>query len=92
MGLRFQFKNCPRWNSHINRPSMTELQYSTLSPPLDDALNLYFHRLESAMSCTGDMIAVRNNLVHNLKQNDTSNETTFHELCCWYSSQSMDAH
>ena len=69
-----------RWSSHINRPSMTEPQSSALSPPLDDVLNMYFHRLESAMSCTGDMIAVGNNLVHNLKQNYTSDETIFHEL------------
>ena len=59
---------------------MTEPQSSTLSSPLDDVLSLYFHRLESAMSCTGDMIAVGKNLVRNLKQDDTSDETIFHEL------------
>ena len=59
---------------------MTEPQSSTLSPPLDDVLNLYFHRLESAMSCSGDMIAVGKNLVCNLKQDDTSDEAIFHEL------------
>ena len=60
---------------------MTEPQSSTLSPPLDDVPNLYFHRLESgAMSCTGDMIAAGMNLVHNLKQDDTSDEIIFHEL------------
>ena len=37
-------------------------------------------RLESAISCIGDMIAVGKNHVCNLKQDDTSNETIFHEL------------
>ena len=79
MGIRFQFKNCPRWKSHMNktRTSMTEPQSSTLSPPLDDVLNLYFHRLESAMNCTGDIIAVGKNLVRNLKQDNNSDETIF---------------
>ena len=81
MGLRFQFENCPRWNSHIlNRAGMTEPQSSTLSPPIDDVLNLYFHRLESAMGCTAGMIAVEKNLVCSSKQDDTSNETLLHEM------------
>ena len=83
MGIRFQLKNCPRWNSHMNktRTSMTEPQSFTLSPPLDHVLNLYFHRLESAMNCTGDIIAVGKNLVRNLKQDNNSDEAMiFHEL------------
>jgi hypothetical protein len=71
------------------RTSMTEPQSSTLSPPLDDVLILYFHRLESAMNCTGDIIAVGKNLVCNLKLDNNSDETIFHELS---SSHSMDAH
>ena len=59
---------------------MTEPQSSTLSPPLDDVLILYFHRLESAMNCTGDIIAVGKNLVCNLKLDNNSDETIFHEL------------
>jgi hypothetical protein len=39
------------------RTSMSEPQSSTLTPPLDDVLNLYFHRLESTMNNTGEILA-----------------------------------
>ena len=55
-------------------------QQSSIIPPLDDVLLLYFQRLES-MECSNDIhVAAGKNLVNNLKRENTPVEVIFREL------------